>query len=176
MEMPRKPVSRKLRFEILTRDGFTCRYCGRTADATQLQVDHVWPASKDGPTEPWNLITACIDCNQGKRDTPLRHGNLEYSVATCERCFKPIHDPSAAQLIHSHLDDGPWFIVHDSCLDERENPYWISLDELMDIKSVGEWTMHVSGKRWFDRFEWVSALERANRHVPPLGHIDTAYG
>lgn len=63
----RDPVSDALRFEILERDNFTCQYCGHK-DITKrtLEVDHIIPVSKGGPTTKDNLITACNRCNRGK--------------------------------------------------------------------------------------------------------------
>ena len=52
-------VSTRTRFEVLKRDGFRCRYCGLTAMATELHVDHVVPASKGGTDDPVNLVAAC---------------------------------------------------------------------------------------------------------------------
>lgn len=60
------PVSRRLRFEILRRDGHTCRYCGASAPDVTLTVDHVIPVALGGGNEPNNLVTACRDCNAGK--------------------------------------------------------------------------------------------------------------
>ena len=59
-------VSRRLRFEILRRDGHTCRYCGASAPDAKLTVDHVLPVALGGSDEPENLTTACTDCNAGK--------------------------------------------------------------------------------------------------------------
>jgi hypothetical protein len=59
-------VSRRLRFEILRRDGHRCRYCGATPDVTELHVDHVVPVSLGGLDDPTNLVAACRDCNRGK--------------------------------------------------------------------------------------------------------------
>lgn len=59
-------VSRRLRFEILRRDGSTCRYCGAQAPDATLTVDHVIPVALGGGDEPNNLVTACVDCNGGK--------------------------------------------------------------------------------------------------------------
>lgn len=59
-------VSRRLRFEILRRDGYTCRYCGASAPDVTLTVDHVVPVALGGGDEPNNLVTACRDCNAGK--------------------------------------------------------------------------------------------------------------
>lgn len=61
-----------LRFAVFTRDGFRCRYCGRSIDdGVILHADHVIPESKGGPTTLENLVTACIDCNLGKSDKDL---------------------------------------------------------------------------------------------------------
>lgn len=64
-----KPVSRRQRFEILRRDGYTCRYCGAQAPDVPLVVDHVIPRALGGATDPTNLVTACKDCNSGKTST-----------------------------------------------------------------------------------------------------------
>ena len=65
------PVSKSLRFEVLRRDQFTCRYCGSKAPDVQLHVDHVVPAALGGPDAPENLVTACVDCNAGKANRSL---------------------------------------------------------------------------------------------------------
>lgn len=59
-------VSKRLRFEILRRDGYTCRYCGAKAPDVTLRVDHVIPVALGGSDEPSNLVTACEPCNTGK--------------------------------------------------------------------------------------------------------------
>ena len=59
-------VSKRLRFEILRRDNYTCRYCGLTAADTELRVDHVLPVDLGGKDEATNLVTACEPCNTGK--------------------------------------------------------------------------------------------------------------
>ena len=66
--MSRKPLSKRLRFQIFDRDKFTCRYCGRQSDTCVLHVDHLIPVSKGGTNDPENLITSCEDCNLGKSD------------------------------------------------------------------------------------------------------------
>ena len=64
-------VTPKLRFAILSRDNFTCRYCGRVAASNELQVDHKIPVAAGGNDEPKNLTTACVLCNQGKSDVEI---------------------------------------------------------------------------------------------------------
>lgn len=63
-------VSKRLRFEVMKRDGHTCRYCGTSAaDGAKLTIDHVRPSALGGGDEPSNLVTACVDCNAGKSST-----------------------------------------------------------------------------------------------------------
>ena len=59
-------VSKRLRYEVLSRDGFACRYCGAEAPDAKLVVDHVMPVALGGSDKPDNLVTACFDCNAGK--------------------------------------------------------------------------------------------------------------
>jgi 5-methylcytosine-specific restriction endonuclease McrA len=64
----RDPLPARLRFGILQRDGFRCRYCGRPGNApgVVLHVDHVVPVAAGGATTEDNLLTACDECNLGK--------------------------------------------------------------------------------------------------------------
>lgn len=62
----RKGLSQRLRFEVLRRDSFTCRYCGRSAPEVALHIDHVVPVAAGGDNVPENLVTACQGCNLGK--------------------------------------------------------------------------------------------------------------
>lgn len=66
--MPRTPIPPKVRWQILARDGFRCRYCGAKGGDVVLVVDHEYPVSRGGRNTPNNLITACEECNQGKSD------------------------------------------------------------------------------------------------------------
>lgn len=61
-----------MRFDVLCRDGFRCRYCGVSVEeGALLHVDHVMPKSKGGADSLDNLVTACLDCNLGKSDKVL---------------------------------------------------------------------------------------------------------
>lgn len=62
-------ISQRLRYEILRRDGHRCRYCGASAQDSQLTVDHVRPVALGGTDDPTNLVTACQPCNSGKSST-----------------------------------------------------------------------------------------------------------
>ena len=67
----RKNLSKSVRFEVFKRDSFKCQYCGKSAPDVVLEVDHIIPVSKGGDNDISNLITACFDCNRGKRDKKL---------------------------------------------------------------------------------------------------------
>jgi len=66
-------VSKRLRYEILRRDGNRCWYCKATEGP--LTIDHVTPVALGGSDDPTNLVAACKDCNAGKSasnpDAPL---------------------------------------------------------------------------------------------------------
>ena len=92
--MNRKPLSKKMRFEIFERDNFTCQYCGRQAPKVELQVDHILPVSRGGKNNKDNLITACVDCNIGKSDAMITDSyddfvdHIDYVVhRDTEKCF-----------------------------------------------------------------------------------------
>lgn len=69
VEKQRALLTSSLRYDILQRDEFKCRLCGRNAgEGVELHIDHVQPVSKGGLTEEDNLRTLCKDCNLGKSD------------------------------------------------------------------------------------------------------------
>lgn len=64
----RKAVSEKLRYQVLSRDGFRCKACGRGAEnGIKLQVDHAVPVDWGGTNDISNLVTLCEECNRGKK-------------------------------------------------------------------------------------------------------------
>jgi hypothetical protein len=81
-------VSRRLRFFVLHRDGFRCRYCGHGADTVELQVDHVIPVARGGTNDPENLVASCFDCNSGKRDkviSPIDKTAVDLALSRAKR-------------------------------------------------------------------------------------------
>ncbi len=62
-------ISDRMRFRILSRDGFTCQSCGASPikeRGVELHVDHILPWSKGGETVEENLQSKCKQCNLGK--------------------------------------------------------------------------------------------------------------
>jgi len=68
---PRRNLSKGARFDVFKRDGFTCQYCGRRPPDVVLECDHIHPVAAGGSNDIDNLVTACADCNAGKRDRRL---------------------------------------------------------------------------------------------------------
>lgn len=70
-KLKREPISKKLRFDVFKRDKFQCVYCGKTPPEITLEIDHIEPVSKGGKNDINNLVSACFDCNRGKRNVRL---------------------------------------------------------------------------------------------------------
>jgi hypothetical protein len=71
-----RPISAKLRAEVLDRNGFTCQMCGLTPgeiDPTtgrkvRLHIGHIVDKSLGGREELTNLRALCSTCNQGAKN------------------------------------------------------------------------------------------------------------
>ncbi len=68
-ETTSRNIPMRLRFEVMKRDDFTCRYCNRRN--VDLHVDHVVPWVMVREHRMENLVTACSRCNLGKSDLLL---------------------------------------------------------------------------------------------------------
>ena len=67
----RETISPKLRTLVLKRDRYRCVKCGATSqdnDSVRLEVDHIVPVTRGGPTTLENLQTLCSKCKPGKSD------------------------------------------------------------------------------------------------------------
>jgi len=58
-----RALSRK---NILMRDRYTCQYCLRTMNSSELTLDHVIPRARKGETTWENLVACCHPCNRRK--------------------------------------------------------------------------------------------------------------
>lgn len=54
------------RVNVMTRDGFSCCYCGAKKAMKDLNYDHVVPRIQGGKTVWRNIVTACYPCNDRK--------------------------------------------------------------------------------------------------------------
>ena len=72
--LPRKEV-KFTRHNIFERDRNTCQYCGRIFERRDLNLDHVIPRDRGGPTTWENIVCSCIPCNTRKANkTPAEAG------------------------------------------------------------------------------------------------------
>ena len=72
--MPKKEV-KFTRHNIFERDRNTCQYCGGGFERKDLNLDHVIPRDRGGPTTWENIVCSCIECNTHKANrTPLEAG------------------------------------------------------------------------------------------------------
>lgn len=66
----RKAIPPKIRFQVLNRDNFECKYCWlKAGNWIQLQIDHIIAVSEWWSNNIDNLITSCFECNSGKWKT-----------------------------------------------------------------------------------------------------------
>lgn len=135
----RKSLSKKSRFEVFKRDSFKCQYCGRSAPDVVLNVDHINPVADGGSNDIMNLITACFDCNSGKKDRKLS-------------------DMSAVEKQKVQLDElNEKRIQLEMMLEWRK-----SLDELgeKELKSaLSRWASHVPG--WHIKESGAKSMKKA---------------
>lgn len=135
-----KPIPRRLRFEILRRDGHTCRYCGAQAPDVPLTVDHVIPRVLGGSDDPNNLVTACRDCNAGKT-------SIAPDQQTVEAIQQRIADVDAASLLFGRAMERAAELIRD--------------DEVR-MRSILQ-GVNTHWERWGDRWranDWESSVRR----------------
>lgn len=96
-------VSKRIRFEVLRRDNFSCRYCGAKAPDVELHVDHVMPVALGGSDDPTNLTTACVDCNNGKASTRPDDDVVEDVSEDAERWARALK--VAGERLYKTTDD-----------------------------------------------------------------------
>src|SRR5881398_1587456 len=72
--LPKKDV-KFTRHNIFERDKNTCQYCGEIFERKDLNLDHVIPPDRGGPTTWENIVCSCIECNTLKANrTPQEAG------------------------------------------------------------------------------------------------------
>lgn len=56
-----------LRYEVLTRDNFTCQLCGNVAPDVPIEVDEIIPAESEKEVSIDGWITLCKKCKRARR-------------------------------------------------------------------------------------------------------------
>lgn len=156
MSKTRKPISKRLRFEVFKRDSFKCQYCGSAAPEVLLVIDHIEPVVLQGTNEILNLITACVDCNSGKgarrlsdntvavkarnqlEELQSKREQLEMMIEW-RRGLSSLADDSVQHLVDYWIEKAPGFAPNENGVaDIRKWLRRFSFDEIlgaMDIAS-----------------------------------------
>ena len=157
MSRRRENIGQGVRFNVLRRDGFTCRYCGRSSPDVVLHIDHLEPHSRGGSIAEDNLVTACGDCNMGKGAKlgvllpPAGAASLAIPVGLYGHSFK-----RADQGVRLHYQ----FKVQRCCAPEL---YVVQLFSWLtgDATTTETWSLdelHAPLTRLYDsREEWIQA-------------------
>jgi len=109
--VPKKEV-KFTRQNIFDRDQDTCQYCGRHCDRKDLNLDHVIPRDRGGPTSWENIVCSCVECN-------TRKGNRTPQEAGMRLIRKPKR-PKWRPFVQVHLSLHP----HDSWKHFIDLAYW----------------------------------------------------
>jgi hypothetical protein len=112
--MARKPLPKKVRFDVFKRDGFVCQYCGAHPPAVVLHVDHIHPVAEGGTNDIDNLITACEPCNLGKgagllSDAPKALKDKASEVAEKEAQLRGYNEILMARA--ARIEDEAWVVA-----------------------------------------------------------------
>lgn len=165
--MPRTPNSGwfTLRYEILQRDEYTCRYCGRSAPSVPLEVDHVVAIADGGTDDPSNLVACCWSCNRGKEGLRTRHSGRrshggrrsgakkrrEFSAVPCSECAVPSTTIHIVPWCCPEWDreSEQWIppTIATACEHHDPGGYWFEIQELTSSESALHWLRHLGEKR-----------------------------
>lgn len=134
--MPKRTaISKKARFEIFKRDGFSCQYCGASPPQVILQIDHIIPVVEGGNNDPDNLATSCGSCNSGKGRVSLEKvpKSLEDKAAEIREREEQLAGYTAVMMARADRIEAEAWLVAESLQDEGTlKSYWKS--NLLSIK------------------------------------------
>jgi len=169
----RKPISSKLRYQILARDNYTCQSCGARAPNATLHVDHITALANGGDSDPSNLQSLCITCNLGKSDTssvvvlakPLTQG--------------PIVTILGADHVHCRgeaLSEPIFWIGHKWAvtafgIEHRDGTYPIAKERLWEEEPQYSWKRHIRDSKdndWANWWDFDQAFDFAAKHFAHL--------
>lgn len=79
------------RHNVFLRDSFTCQYCDRRFDPSDLNLDHVIPRDKGGKTSWENVVASCIRCNSKKANKMPHEARMFPRTAPRAPRWRPFH-------------------------------------------------------------------------------------
>ncbi len=60
-----------IKASLIKKNGNHCGYCFEKKKFHELSIDHIIPTSKGGQDKLYNMLVACIDCNQKKSNMDI---------------------------------------------------------------------------------------------------------
>lgn len=116
--VPRRHV-RFSRANVMSRDGFTCQYCGDRPPRSQLNLDHVVPRAHGGRSSWENVVASCLDCNRRKGGRTPEQAGLRLLRAPARPRWTPL---ASLPLAHNrHAEWRPFLRVMDGSAVARES-------------------------------------------------------
>jgi 5-methylcytosine-specific restriction endonuclease McrA len=97
--VPRRHV-RFSRSNVMTRDGFTCQYCGERPPRSQLNLDHVVPRAHGGRSTWENVVASCLECNRRKGGRTPEQAGLRLLRAPARPRWTPLATLPLAHVRH----------------------------------------------------------------------------
>lgn len=67
-KIERKPFSKKEKEKILSKTNHKCAHCGKVLDTNTMTIEHIYPVSKGGTNDEYNILALCEKCNMNKLD------------------------------------------------------------------------------------------------------------
>jgi len=77
------------RQNLFRRDDHSCQYCGVDLPGNKLQIEHIMPRSRGGPTSWENCVAACDACNSRKADKTPREAGMRLKKTPTTPSWKP---------------------------------------------------------------------------------------
>lgn len=108
----REAVPRKLRMEVIERDGNACVYCGRMGGVLSqtdvkadgyMHIDHVIPVAQGGSNDISNLVCSCRRCNLEKGDRTPDEAGMQWPVINGDRAGNKKPLPKQHETVTSPL-------------------------------------------------------------------------
>ena len=97
--VPRRHV-RFSRSNVLTRDGYTCQYCGVRPPRAELNLDHVVPRAHGGRSTWENVVASCLECNRHKGGRTPEQAGLRLRRRPARPRWTPLASLPLASVRH----------------------------------------------------------------------------
>ncbi len=98
-KLPRKEV-KFTRHNVFERDRNTCQYCGRHFERKDLNLDHVVPRDRGGPTSWENIVCSCIPCNTRKSNRTPHEAGMRLIATPRKPKWRPFVEISVGVRCH----------------------------------------------------------------------------